>query len=73
MTVAGEAAEAHVPHMATPENAPAMLPGVAETAPAWQAAPDPLLARRVDRKLDVETLVGDMHARFPVIMARLAE
>ena len=73
MTVAGTSETAHVPVMDTRDDTPERLPGVSETAPAWTVAPDPLLARPRRIKLDAEALVRDMHARFPIIMARLAE
>ena len=59
--------------MDTRDDTPVQPPGVNETAAEWKAVPDPLLARPVSRTFDVERLVRDMHARFPVIMARLAE
>ena len=73
MTVAQTPGQGHVARVDTRDNAPQQPPGVSETAPAWETVPDPLLARPVDAKLNVEQLVREMHERFPVIMARLAE
>ena len=55
------------------DDTPERPPGVSETAPAWTTVPDPLLARPRKIELDAAALVREMHARFPIIMARLAE
>ena len=59
--------------MDTRPDAPTPAISVSETAAAWDATPDPLLARPRPEPLDAEAMVRRMHEHFPVIMARLAE
>ena len=73
MTVAETPAQAHVPVMDTRDDTPVQPPGLSETVPAWTTVPGPLLARPFKGPIDWEAMIAEIHRRFPITLARLAE